>query len=165
MSSVLVNDGRVLMAEALQPLPCLFGLGTGNRAWDSENPEPINLDANQLIAPLGYKKAHAVHFVTPVTDPAEPADIVLNTGRYRISSTPTRYLNYVLKMDYTDVVNEVREYHLYCNPTLQAGLPIGQTWFTPEQVENVGRLLLSERRKSLTFDGTMGAWINFVVVF
>ena len=157
MSAVLVNDGRVLLAEALKDRPVLFGIGGGLSEWGEEEPPAAALDSIGLVTPIIYKSAHVVQYVTP----SPTGEVVLASGRYAVSETPTNHLNFQLMLDYGDVTEDVREIHVYVDPTLAAG----QQLFTPTELESTGRLLVSERRKALTFDGNVGAMINQVVTF
>ncbi len=161
MSAVLVNDGRILLAQALIDRPAYFGIGAGSADWGTSEPPTAGLEQINMVTPIGYKLAHVVQFVRP----DEAGDIVLTSGRYALSEQPTNHLNYRLRLEYGEVMQDVREIHVYVDTQLVSGLPVGQRYFAPEDVAKTGRLLLAERRKPLFFDGTVGAEINLVVTF
>lgn len=161
MSAVLVNDGRVLLAEAIKNRPSFLGLGTGEAAW-SDDPPPPPASLLELVTPVGYKAAKQVSYVTP----DEAGEIVLPTGKYNYSETPTNYLYYKFDLDYADGgTSDLREWHVYVDAATVVDLPVAQTWFTPEQMQVRGRLLLAERRKPMPFDSTVRAVFEFVVIF
>lgn len=161
MSAVLVKDGRVLLAEAIKNHPTFLGLGTGEAAWGDQPPLPPT-SLLELVAPIGYKAAKQVSYVIP----DETGEIVLPVGTYSYSETPTNYLYYKFDLDYADGgTADLREWHVYVDAATVADLPAAKTWFTPEQMQERGRLLLSERRKPMPFDSTVRAVFEFVVIF
>ena len=70
------------------------------------------------------------------------ANDAVQEARYRKSDTPTPYLYIYVQYDYGDASNAViREYGLFMGTTLTEGLPPGQRYFTPAQVQDTGLLM------------------------
>lgn len=87
-----------------------------------------------------------------VTIQQDDGDIVVPTGtaadgsvetvRYRLKAEPTPYLYIRVNFDFGDAPNDViREIGIFLNAEPKAGLPAGQMYFVPEEIEKPGELL------------------------
>ena len=77
-------------------------------------------------------------------DPA--GEIIVPTGRYTVSATPTRHLLFRIAYDFGDApASVIREVALFAGTEVQAGLPAGQRYFEPGQIVAPGTLVALER--------------------
>lgn len=134
---ILTKSGRVVIAESIQARAVHFAWGSGDNAWTTTVPSE-DADATALINEIGRRTADEVSFVTP--DVA--GSIVLPSGTFSPSVTPTRHLYCKTKFTFTDAPSSViRELAIFVGTTVQSGLPAGQKYFTPGQVTGPGRML------------------------
>lgn len=133
---ILTKSGRVVIAESIAARPVHVAWGTGDGAWltaPSEDP-----DATTLEAEIGRRVATEVAYV--VADAL--GDIVLPTGTFSRSVTPTSNLYVLARFDFTEASSSVvREIGVFVGTTTDAGLPGGRQYFTPGQITSPGRLL------------------------
>ena len=134
--AILTKSGRIVIAESIAARPIHLAWGTGDGSWLVAPNE--SSDASGLIAEVGRRIASDVGFVTP--DPT--GDIILPTGTYKRSATPTNHLFVVTNFDFADGGSSViREVAIFAGSTIVSGLPAGQKYFTPNQISTPGRLL------------------------
>jgi hypothetical protein len=133
---ILTKSGRVVIAESISLRPIHCAWGTGDGAWTV--PPSEDADATSLIAEVGRREASEVAFVVPDVD----GDIILPSGNYSRSGTPTNHLLIVTNFDFGDASSTViREIGIYVGTTVVGGLPGGQKYFVPAEVATPGRLL------------------------
>lgn len=138
--AVLNTSGRVAVAEALSVRPMHLAWGTGDPAWD-ETPVAESLDATGLTNELGRVQASVVGFA----EPDEVGEILVPTGRFTASNTPTNHLYLRFDFDFSDAADQViREAGVFLDSTIVNGLPPGQRYFVPAEVSSPGRLLAIE---------------------
>ena len=134
--AVLTTSGRTALAIALQSSPLYLAWGSGSAAWDTTPiAEPVS--ATGLVAELGRRVATTVQYVA-----ADPnGSIIVPTGTFSPSGTPTNSLYLTFAFDYADAsASVVREIGVFTGTVLQSGLPAGQTYFTPAQLSSPGIL-------------------------
>lgn len=133
---ILTKSGRIVIAESVALRPVHLAWGTGDGLWitpPSENP-----DATALLNEVGRRTVNSVEFVVPDVD----GDIVLPTGNFSLSATPTNSLLFTVNFEFGDAPSAViREFGLFAGTTLQSGLPPGQLYFLPSEIATPGRLL------------------------
>ena len=157
---ILTKSGRVAIAEsiALRPVHIAWGLGDG--AWltaPSENPNALALQEE-----IGRRTANNVGFV--VADPV--GDIILPTGRFTRSVTPTNMLLVEVSFDFSDASSSViREFAVFVGTEVVAGLPEGQRYFVPSEVSNPGRVLHLENSPPIFRSPEIRPGFKIVVVF
>lgn len=140
--AILPNRGRAAISNALKSLPLHFAWGTGDGAWTTAVP-PEDTNASALMAEIGRRTAAAADYVVP--DPA--GSIEVSTGKFSLSpgGAPTKWLWIRANFDFADAPSSVvREVAVFSDTEIQAGLPIGQAYFSPSQVVNPGFLLYIE---------------------
>lgn len=143
--SVLTDSGRAALARALKEQTLYLAWGGGNESWGNEPPPP-DPEKTALINELGRKALFTSLYVMP----DEEGGIVLSTGRYRVSETPTPHLYLKFLFDYEDGVgSSIRELGIFAGGKIEEGLPPGQTYYVPGEVEEPGILLLYETREPL----------------
>lgn len=139
--ATLTHSGRAALAAALASQTLHFAWGTGDAAWDT-TPVPEPIDAVALVNEIGRRLVTDVRFVTE--DPA--GEIVVPTGRYAVSATPTRHLLCRIAYDFGDApASVIREVALFAGTAVQAELPAGQRYFTPAEIVDAGTLVAIER--------------------
>lgn len=133
---ILPKSGRVVIAESIAAQPLHLAWGSGDGAWTTAPGE--DSDATTLQAEVGRRTATEVAFVTPSVG----GDIVLPTGNFVRSVTPTKHLYVRADFDFLDAPSAViRELAIFVGTETLAGLPGGQLYFTPGQITDPGRML------------------------
>lgn len=139
--ATLTHSGRAALAAALASQTLHFAWGTGDVAWDT-TPVPEPIDATALVNEVGRRLVTQVQFVTE--DPT--GEIIVPTGRYTVSATPTRHLLFRIAYDFGDApASVIREVALFAGTEVQAGLPAGQRYLEPGQIVAPGTLVALER--------------------
>lgn len=154
--ATLTNSGRAGMAEALAAMPLHFAWGYGEPAWDADpNQQHLKqslVNAVTLNNELGRRAVTATGYVTPDDD----GEIVIpvgrlangdvDTARYTAVLEPTPFLYLRVNFDFADASDQfIREVGVFLNTKLKEGLPPGQKYFTPIDLEAPGRLLVVQR--------------------
>lgn len=136
---ILTKSGRVVIAESIKLRPIHLAWGLGNGVWLTGPSEDPN--ATALMDEVGRRTANSVEFVVPDVAGA----IVLPTGNFTVSATPTNSLLITTNFDFLDAQSSViREYAVFVGSEMIAGLPGGQRYFVPAEVDDPGRMLYLE---------------------
>jgi len=115
-----------------------------------------------LLAEVGRRSVDEVHFVA--SDPE--GEIVVPTGRYRLSSEPTHHLFIRVRFDFEDAATSVvREQGLFVGCTTDPGLPVGQKFFLPSQITDPGILLVLQHSVPIVRQPSTRETFEFVVTF
>ncbi|MEA1052364.1 hypothetical protein U5801_21515 [Lamprobacter modestohalophilus] len=123
-------------------------------------PEPT--ERTTLIAEVGRRLVEETHFV----EADEAGQIVVPSGRYSISSDPTRHLFVRTRFDFEDASTSViREQGLFVGCETDPALPIGQRYFSPAQVTDAGILLLLQYSVPIVRQPSTRETFEFVVTF
>lgn len=150
--ATLTNIGRAAIAKAISERTLHLAWGSGNPAWDEEGAQlPSLLTAEALVNEIGRHSLSSVGFVTPdeagdiIIPVAVGADDAVQEARYRKVTGPTPYLYCLINYAYGDASNAIiREFGLFMDTELVAGLPKGQLYFTPAQIKSPGLLLAAQ---------------------
>lgn len=133
---ILTKSGRVVIAESIAARPVHLAWGSGDGSWVTPPSEDSN--ATHLQTEVGRRVATEVTYVVP--DVA--GDIILSTGTYSRSVTPTNQLLVVTNFEFADAQSSViREVGIFVGTETVGGLPVGQTYFSPSEIADPGRLL------------------------
>ena len=123
-------------------------------------PEPIGQKA--LLREVGRRVVDEVHFVA--ADPE--GEIVVPTGRYRLSADPTNHLFIRVRFDFEDAATSVvREQGLFVGTQTDPELPIGQKFFIPAQIRDAGILLVLQNSVPIVRQPSTRETFEFVVTF
>ena len=123
-------------------------------------PEPIGQTA--LLREVGRRVVDEVHFVA--ADPE--GEIVVPTGRYRLSADPTNHLFIRVRFDFEDAATSVvREQGLFVATQTDPALPIGQKFFIPAQISDPGILLVLQNSVPIVRQPSTRETFEFVVTF
>jgi hypothetical protein len=158
---IITASGRVTIAESIAARPIHVAWGTGDGAWVT--PPSESSGASGLISEIGRRTASVVGYVTPDAD----GDIVLPNGaKFLSSATPTNFLHVTASFDFADAQSSViREVAVFVGTILQAGLPSGQMYFTPDQIVNPGRLLQIENIEPIFRSPAVKEFFEYVIAF
>lgn len=130
-------------------------------AFTPPRPTP-SVNATSLVAEVGRRALTAVQFCTP--DPA--GSIVAPSGRYNPSLTPTNNLHFRFVFDFADAANEtIREVGVVIDDVMIDGLPVGQMYFQPNEVDQPGILLLVENLAPIVRSPATRETFEFVHTF
>ncbi|WP_353285238.1 hypothetical protein [Wolbachia endosymbiont (group A) of Beris morrisii] len=123
-------------------------------------PEPIT--SEKLLNELGRRTAQEVLFCTG----DENEELLTPSGRFKSSAVPTNNLFLKFTFDFTDAANQViRELGVMVGTKIKEGLPRGQRYFEPKDVENPGILLVLEHTVPLIRTAATRETFSFVVTF
>ena len=138
--AVLTNSARVFLAQSILARPIYLAIGA---AYDwGTTPDAVDYQATSLINEIGRKKLTRAFFVTEDED----GEIDMPGGqRYSYSEAPTRQIYLHFMFDYGEgLADAIREVGVFIDTQVKAGLPEKQTFFTPDQLEAPGTLILLE---------------------
>ena len=160
-AAVLQEAGRIALAKALAAMPAHFAWGRGDGVWQAPPAVPSN--CNTLLAEVGRRLATIVAFVQPSTkeemEAALPEDIKkfveMDAGAfYKMADSPTPYLYLRAEFSTDDALNEeIRECGLFFGTVAKAGVPAGQRYLKPEQVQDAGFIYHLTYRSKSTREG------------
>ena len=123
---------------------------------------PESIGQTALLREVGRRVVDEVHFVT--ADPE--GEIVVPTGRYRLSADPTNHLFIRVRFDFEDAATSVvREQGLFVGCATDPALPIGQMFFVPSQITDPGILLVLQHSVPIVRQPSTRETFEFVVTF
>lgn len=161
MAAILTLSGRTAIATAIKARTAHLAWGSGSSGWGSTPPSPAVSDT-ALVAEVGRRRSTQVEYVTPNANGA----IEVPQGNYSISATPTLALYFKFFFDFADGVGEtVRERAIFIDTVAASGVPSGQFYLTPAQVQSPGTLLVLERNAPIVREITTRQLFEFVVTF
>lgn len=160
--ATLVTTGRAGLAASVAARQIFLGVGAGNASWDSSGTPAESISSSGLLSPLGYRKSAQVSFVAPAAEGA----IVLPSGRYDVSATQTNYLYLRFTLDFADISSStIRETGIFLDTDTAAGLPVGQMFYSPAQVDAPGTLYLLEHVAAIIRTPATRETFEFVLTF
>ncbi|PWC81251.1 hypothetical protein [Azospirillum sp. TSH64] len=119
-------------------------------------------DAAALVAEVGRRKAQQIEFVTPDAD----GGIVVPTGRFAISPTPTNNLYFRFVFDFSDGSGEtIKETAIFVDTVTNPDAPLGQFYFAPAEIVDPGILLVLQRSAPIIRSAATRETFEFVVTF
>ena len=123
---------------------------------------PESIGQTALLREVGRRVVDEVHFVTADAQ----GEIVVPTGRYRLSNEPTNHLFIRVRFDFEDAATSVvREQGLFVGTQTDPALPIGQKFFIPAQVADPGILLVLQHSVPIVRQPSTRETFEFVVTF
>lgn len=157
--SIFVQSASAAIAKAVKVAGVWVAWGEGNPSWDEVSmPEAVN--ATALYDELGRRRAQVIEFVS--IDPG--GDISVPQGNYSISPTPTDTLYIRCAFADTDAVGQfVREAGVFIGTVPVTGLPVGTEYFTPNQIDQPGVLLMLEHFAKITRTSEFSVALEFVM--
>lgn len=159
--AILTNSGRVAMAVSVKAQPIHLAWGSGSSVWDTV-PIAESLDETELLNEVGRRRATYVNYC----EPDEDGEIVVPTGRFTESVSPTKHLYMRFGFDYTDAPTAaIRELAVMVGTVTDPGLPGGQMYFEPADVMEPGLLLVLEYIAKFDRSPSVRQTFEFVVTF
>lgn len=157
--AILTTSGRTALAAALANETLHLAWGSGNPDWD-ENPVVESIDATALVNEIGRRKSSLVAFCVP----DEEGDIIVPTGRFQSQVEPSNNLYLRFNFDFSDASSSIiREAAVFVGTEVIAGLPAGQFYFLPNQIDDPGTLVAIERFPAITRSGAVRQSFEFVL--
>lgn len=157
---ILTKSGRVVIAESIALRSIHLAWGAGDSAWLSPPAEDPDQDA--LQNEVGRRVAEDVTYVVPDPD----GTIVLPTGKFTVSATPTNYLYMQFRFEFLEEQSTViREIGVFAGTEVQAELPPTQEYFTPSEVTSTGRMLHLENLAPIYRSPAIRESFNIVIAF
>lgn len=150
--ATITRTGRAAIVKAVAGRPLHVAWGSGDPAWDAENAElPSLVNATALANELGRRVPAHIGYV----EPDDQGDIVIpvsvgaggdvQEARYRSVTTPTPYLYVRVNYNFEEASNAiVREIGVFMDTAVKEGLPPGQRYFVPAEIEDQGLLLAAQ---------------------
>lgn len=137
----MTDSGAAAVAKAIREQPIHLAWGTGGANWENETP-PEDERSVALSNEVGRKALFRSLFVYPDDD----GEITVSQhGRFSVSVDPTPHLYLEFEFDFHDGAGKnIREYGIFIGGRTKEGLPPGQSYFTPAEVENPGTLIMLE---------------------
>lgn len=159
--AILTNSGRVAMAMSVKAQPIHLAWGSGDAAWDT-TPVPESIDSTALLAEIGRRKATYVAYC----EQDVAGEIIVPTGRFAESATPTKHLYMRFAFDFTDApTSTIRELAVMVGTLTNPALPAGQMYFEPADVTDAGTLLVIEHIPKFDRSASVRQTFEFVVTF
>ena len=170
--SIMPTAGHTALAELAKAQPLHVAWGPGDGAWQEGEVPDEDIDAIGLIAELGRRLPTRVEYCEPLTgddyDDEDPAYVkVPNKGWYHVVAEPTRYLLIVAQFQYEEEPTAtIRQSAVFMGTQIVDGLPAGQRYFTPDQIQSAGRMLqLQNLPKPLPRDSEYRTRLTHVLEF
>jgi hypothetical protein len=160
--AILTTSGRAALAAAVKQQALHLAIGEGDPSWDAQHPPSESIASTALLREVGRRVVDEVHFVSAADD----GEIVVPTGRFSISSTPTNNLFIRVRFDFEDAATStIREQGLFVGTVTKPELPAGQKYFLPTDLLDAGILLVLENSVPIVRQPSTRETFEFVVTF
>lgn len=117
--------------------------------------------SSQLANEVGRRLATQVEFCTPNNT---SGTIVVPTGRFDVSATPTNNLYMRFVYDFADGAGEIiREQAVYIDTVVDSQLPVGQMYFDATDITSAGTLLVIQHSPAITRLNSTRETFEFVI--
>lgn len=159
--AILTNSGRAAAAAAIKAQSLYMAWGSGDVSWDTV-PVPEPAEATALVNELGRRRVTQALFCLP----DDNGELVVPTGRFTVSATPTKYLYMRFSFDFSDAsASTIREVAVFSGTVPDAGIPAGQDYLIPSEVQGPGLMLALERIAALARSSSVRQQFEFVIQF
>lgn len=127
-------------------------------------PNP-DLVAGGLAAETGRVSVSAIHFIVPFAEADPGANFTIVDGvKYALVLEPSRMLLFLGHLPAADGAGApIREYGIFSRCAVAAGLPPGQTYFEPGEIDDPGTLIIVKRRPPVPHDGTVALDMSIIL--
>lgn len=159
MAAIYPNEGRKFMAYSLQQLASsvYVAWGNGSAGWDT-TPVAATVSDTGLVAEHGRRKAAQVAFATVNAG----GTIILDSGTYSLSVSPTNLLYVLGQFTLTDAVGEIiREVGVFGGTVLNGG--VSDTSYVLPAQRTAGYLMAVNRFTKFTRTNTARQNFEFVI--
>lgn len=159
--AILTNSGRAAAAMAVKAQPIHMAWGGGDPEWD-DVPVPEPATATALLNEYGRRRATQVLYCLPDAQ----GELVVPTGRFTASATPTKYLYMRFAFDFTDAqASTIRELAVFIGTIAKVSVPAGQEYLVPSEIEDSGLMLALEHIPKLVRSANVRQQFEFVIQF
>lgn len=160
--AILTTSGRVGIARSVKAQEIFLAWGTGDESWGNIPPTEGLLESTALVHEVGRRICENVEFC----EPDDQGEIITPTGRFTATLAPTNNLHFEVLFDFEDAAGlEIREFGLFTNTVVNEGAPVGQKYFLPNEIDNIGSLLVIERCAPIYRQAMTREQENFVISF
>lgn len=161
--AILTDSGRAAAAMAVKAQPIHLAWGGGDPAWDDlPDPAPEQTTTTALMNEYGRRRATQVLYCLPDVN----GELVLPNGRFTASATPTKYLYMRFAFDFTDAPAAViRELAVFIGTNAVAGVPPGQDYLIPAEIQDPGMMLALQHIPKLIRSASVRQQFEFVIQF
>lgn len=148
--AILTASGRTAIAASIAAQPIHFAWGSGSPSWDVTHvAEDVN--ATGLVTEIGRRLVTSVQYVNPDNSGSIVVPVFNDASgnsiskSFSLSTVPTPNLYMRFNFDFTDApIATIREVAIFVGTIVATGLPVGQLYFTPDQLVSHGTLLALE---------------------
>jgi len=159
--AILTNDGRALITQLMSEQAVFMAWGNGEESWGTTSPLPAP-DSSALKNAVGFRKAAQIRFC----EPDNAGVIEVSSGKFSFTDTPGRHLYLQFRFDFADGEGEtIKELGIFFGTLIQSGLPDGQQYFAPSEIEHSGSLVMLEHPTALVRETGVRETFEFVVTF
>jgi hypothetical protein len=160
--AILTTSGRTALALSVANQPLHLAWGTGDPAWDTVPvTEPVG--ATALLSEVGRRAAPQLLYVTQDAQ----GSLVLPSGRWNISGSPTNSLYMRFAFDYTDGATAlIRELGIFVGTQIKSAVMTatpGKLYFEPADIQVSGTLLALQRVPKITRSAATRQAFEFVL--
>lgn len=149
--AILTESGRAAMAKAIASQAIHLAWGIGGDDWDADTPPPESVGVVALASEIGRRRVTSVQYVTP----DDAGDVVVpvfgpsagagRRRRFRIVEGPTPHLYMRFNFEFEDApASVIRELAVFTGTVIKDGLPVGQRYFEPADIQGAGIMLAVE---------------------
>lgn len=153
--AILTTSGRAAIAKAIASQALHFAWGTGLDEWGELQP-PEDVAATSLVAEVGRRTATSVQYVVPDLNGEVIVPVFNDTSggsverRFSFSDDPTQHLYMRFNFDFSDAsASNIRELAIFVGTVTKPGLPSGQKYFLPQDIEDPGTMLAVENLREV----------------
>ncbi|MBR1734613.1 MAG: hypothetical protein IJ730_04095 [Alphaproteobacteria bacterium] len=158
--AIVTISGRAGIVRSLKNSSIFLAWGQGDESWTGDEKFSEDPTQTKLIREVGRRIVDEVQFV--VGD--DQGAIVTQSGRWNISETPTNNLYISARYDAADGNGfKIREFGVFLNTVVKEGLPAGQRYFLPTDIEDPGELLMLENSVPIIRTGDTRYRCSFVM--
>lgn len=160
--ATLTQDGRAGLAASVKARQIYLGVGQGDSAWDANGTPLEQTTSSALLDPVGYRLTTQKDFVVADAN----GGISLPSGRYTVSASQTNLLYLRFSLDFENASTAtIRETGIFLDLQTIPGLPAGQEFFTPLEVQDQGTLYLIEHVAAIIRTAATRETFEFVLQF
>lgn len=159
--AIMTTSGRRALAAAVKGSKLYMAWGRGSSDWDNERPREER-GAEALTAEVGRRLIRQVQYCRP-----DPNGEIATSGQtWAPSPNPTAHLHLRADFDFADGLGEtIRELGVFINSRPKPGLPAGQTYFKPEEINHPGTLLALDHITAISRGVGSRIHFDFVLTF
>lgn len=160
--AVLVDVGRASIASAVKNSIVHLAWGRGSDTWDTV-PAAEDISATALVSEIGRRPASQIIYCLPAAD----GELIVPSGKFTASLTPTRHLFMRFNFDFLDSFTEtIREAAVFIGTQkTPAAIAANKIYLTPGDIADPGYMLSLEHFSRLERSIKFRQMFEFVISF